>query len=201
MKRVLELLGIEAAEYCESDDPVRLTQSMLRECNKSVAQEDGHSDDLRSSGSEDFEPIEWTIPEEWVKDKQLEEKAKKKKVIKNKRQTKSAQEGDELSDSKKAKVSDHCVDTDERSGLIDIKDNKCKTEKTKDGFTDDLPQKYEDTKSFSETVYGGQKPLDYVSCENMLPLEEIGDIKEESSLLTEKTFVVGTQNNPEKVCA
>lgn len=61
-----------------------------------------------------FEPIEWTIPEEWVKDKDLAEKVKEKKVIKtsNKRQKKTEEntESDKIivENRKKQKVSEMC---------------------------------------------------------------------------------------------
>ncbi|ROT65169.1 NAD-dependent protein deacetylase Sirt6 [Penaeus vannamei] len=98
MKRLLELMDIKLLDYNADDDPMKITQGMLIEHRK--LSENSSALGLQT---DDFEPIEWTIPEEWVKDKVLEEKVKSKKVIRNKRTTKP---GDvSVNDVKKRKTS------------------------------------------------------------------------------------------------
>lgn len=83
MKRLLELMDVKLLDYNPDDDPMKITQGMLIEHRK--LRENSNALGLQT---DDFEPIEWTIPEEWVKDKVLEEKVKSKKVIRNKRTSK-----------------------------------------------------------------------------------------------------------------
>lgn len=105
MRQVLELLDIPLLQYNPEDDPMMLTQLMMK----------NHTSEGESQAKhKSFEPIEWTIPEEWVKDKDLAQKVKEKKVIKTntKRQKKSEEntEGDNIivENRKKQKVSEVC---------------------------------------------------------------------------------------------
>lgn len=101
MKRLLEILDIKIMPYNPDDDPMKQTQIMLEEYRK-THQGDDQNDRLLSP-DDGFEPMDWTIPEKWVKDKDLAEKVKKKKVIKIKRQSKNTPESD-LDERKKVKT-------------------------------------------------------------------------------------------------
>lgn len=188
MRQLLELLKIEEVHYRAQDDPVKLTQSMVSQHNKT-------DDDLS-----DFEAIEWTVPEGWVKDKQLEEKVKKKKIIRQKRQSRSSKD-DKFCDSKKAKTEQENYECERKSG-----DDETGTGKMEDDFIFALkcPLKDEDKEKMNDT-YSSEETFNAVKrdvhCENLLPLKEMEGVKEETPVLTEKSFVVGTQNDTENVCS
>lgn len=121
MKKLLELMDVKLLDYNPDDDPMKITQGMLIEHRKS--RENCSAQGLQP---DDFEPIEWTIPEEWVKDKGLEEKVKSKKVIRNKRVTKPSEVS--VNDVKKRKSSpDGEVDVINRSKSEGAKE-ECKEE-------------------------------------------------------------------------
>lgn len=126
-------------------------------------------------------------------------------MIKNKRQSKNLNDF-ELSNQKKAKIDMESDECDEKVDNVKLEDNKYCSGKTVDDFAINLtcPLKDEDTKMIKET-YSREEPLDIfkkdVHCESLLPLKEMGKMQEESSMLTEKTFVIGTQTNTENVCA
>ncbi|KAK7070074.1 NAD-dependent protein deacetylase sirtuin-6 [Halocaridina rubra] len=85
MKKLLNLMNLEILDYDPSHDPTKLTQILWTEYNNRL------KDSISSSSrevDEQFEPIEWSIHQEWVKDKELLDKVKSKKVIRNKRQAK-----------------------------------------------------------------------------------------------------------------
>ncbi|KAG0724468.1 NAD-dependent protein deacetylase Sirt6 [Chionoecetes opilio] len=77
MKRLLEILDIPLLPYSPKHDPLKLTQLLLQE-SQLLLQTSGIADRSEENA---FEPIEWTIPEEWVTDKDLEERVKARKVI------------------------------------------------------------------------------------------------------------------------
>lgn len=70
MKRLLELMAVPLVAYSPKDDPLKITQQLLQ-----------NSRIIGRSEEDAFEPIEWTIPEEWVKDNDLAERVKARKVI------------------------------------------------------------------------------------------------------------------------
>ncbi|KAG7175897.1 NAD-dependent protein deacetylase Sirt6-like isoform X2 [Homarus americanus] len=104
MKHLLEFLDIPLLQYDPNVDPMKLTQKMLHEYRKTHPEDNDQNGKLVSSNHNGFEPIEWTIPEEWVSDKELAEKVKVKKVIRNKRQSKHTTNDGDIKCSKQAKI-------------------------------------------------------------------------------------------------
>ncbi|MPC31547.1 NAD-dependent protein deacetylase Sirt6 [Portunus trituberculatus] len=100
MKRLLELLHIPLLPYSAEDDPLKISQLLLQ---SSIAE---------STGNGVFEPIEWTIPEEWVKDKDLAERVKSRKVIRKRPGIK-----EEVQGRKKVKTKGHKEGNEESLGL------------------------------------------------------------------------------------
>lgn len=96
MKCLLELLDVPLLPYSAEDDPLKISQLLLQ---SSIAE---------SSGNGVFEPIEWTIPEEWVKDKDLAERVKSRKVIRKRPGVK-----DEVQGRKKVKTESGHVQREE----------------------------------------------------------------------------------------
>ena len=101
MKRLLELLGVPLQPYSPKDDPLKLSQILLQE-----------SKVTGRSGEVIFDPIEWTIPDEWVKDKELAERVKSRKVIRKRPGVK-----EEGHDRKKVKCNEGQGIVDERKDL------------------------------------------------------------------------------------
>lgn len=91
MKQLLEFIGVEPLPYNPDDDPTKITKLLVMNYNStrnSLAEEEKEEEGDGSGGSY-FEPIEWTIQESWVRDKDLADKVKSRKVIRNKRPNKN----------------------------------------------------------------------------------------------------------------
>ncbi|XP_068249966.1 NAD-dependent protein deacetylase Sirt6 [Palaemon carinicauda] len=80
MKQLLEFTGIDLLPYNPDDDPTKITKLLIMNysSNSSTEEKAKEVDGV-------FEPIEWTIQESWVKDPDLADKVKSRKVIRNKR--------------------------------------------------------------------------------------------------------------------
>lgn len=183
MKRLLELLNIPKMEYNPDDDPMKLTERMLDEHRKTRL---GNTNQNGSSMNSDydFEPIEWTIPEKWVKDKELAEKVKNKPPIKIKRQSKSACDSN-LNGIKKAKIrikgkldleysgGDTTVDTIKQEEIESYSSGKIA-----DNWNDDVKNliKHEDSK---------------------LVKEQIGELKEEFNKMANEHSITKAKNGNE----
>nr|XP_045599555.1 NAD-dependent protein deacetylase Sirt6-like [Procambarus clarkii] len=183
MKRLLELLNIPKMEYNPDDDPMKLTERMLDEHRKTRL---GNTNQNGSSMNSDydFEPIEWTIPEKWVKDKELAEKVKNKPPIKIKRQSKSACDSN-LNGIKKAKIrikgkldleysgGDTTVDTIKQEEIESYSSGKIA-----DNWNDDVKNliKHEDSK---------------------LVKEQIGELKEEFNKMANEHSITEAKNGNE----
>ncbi|CAL4123110.1 unnamed protein product, partial [Meganyctiphanes norvegica] len=93
MRRLLELLDIPLLQYRPEDDPMFITRHKLEK----YFRENGLPVDLDNfvdySG---FEPTEWTIQGKWLKEKELVERNKSRKVISKKRQSQEDKVEDEL---------------------------------------------------------------------------------------------------------
>ncbi|KAK3872146.1 hypothetical protein Pcinc_022749 [Petrolisthes cinctipes] len=134
MKQVLELLCVPLLQYNPEDDPMMLTQLMIKNLTSESENEAKH---------QTFEPIEWTIPEEWIKDKDLAQKVKEKNLIKtsikrqkkNEENTKCDNKMDE--NNKKQKVNEKC--TSEGKIEKQVVDDKMLNNEVKDEIKNVLP--------------------------------------------------------------
>lgn len=95
MRRLLELLDIPLLQYRPSDDPMFITRHRLQEYFK---ENDLPIDLANFSDYSGFEPIEWSIQEEWLKEKDLVHRNKTRKIISKKRISK---EGKDIEENKK----------------------------------------------------------------------------------------------------
>ena len=77
LRRVLKNLNVTFIEYTTAIDPVMKTHNMLSNFNYNFSPPAGVIEQL----PDDFEPLEWSILEEWVKDKDLLNKMKNKKIV------------------------------------------------------------------------------------------------------------------------
>lgn len=184
MEQLLELLGIQRIQYNANDDPMKVTQRLLYEHIKSRHGEDYQNGRLiLNSEHDDFEPIEWTIPEEWVKDKELAEKVKSKKLIRNKRQSKINQDRD-LNGRKKSK--------------IDLKSESNLQHYGSEKETDCVKKEEIKTYSNGNTVDNLSNVNSTVKCEDTKSFrEQIEEIKEETLAVTDEHAVSEVQNGTE----
>ncbi|XP_071516485.1 NAD-dependent protein deacetylase Sirt6 [Panulirus ornatus] len=175
MEQLLELLGIQMLQYNPDEDPMKLTQRLFYEHRKSRQGEDDQNGRLiLNSNHDDFDPIEWTIPEEWVKDKDLAERVKNKKVIRNKRQNKITQDSD-LNGRKKSKV--------DLKGELNLEHYD----------SDILPDcvKNEEIKTYSN----GNTIDDLINANSTVECDDTKSMKEESEERKEETLAVTTDEH------
>ncbi|XP_064089828.1 uncharacterized protein LOC135203784 [Macrobrachium nipponense] len=132
MKQLLEFIGVELLPYNPDDDPTKITKLLVTNYSStrdSLAEEEAKEGDR--SGSSYFEPIEWTIQESWVRDKDLADKVKSRKVIRNKRPNKNEDDKSSIGRKKIKTDIDNNAQVDDSDSLlngeeekVDIKDIK-----------------------------------------------------------------------------
>ena len=183
MKQLLEFSNVELLPYNPDDDPTKITQLMLT----------NHRLSLGTGGEDDFEPIEWTLQESWVRDKDLAERVKNRKVIRNKKRSSTADSSDSSLERKKIKT-----DIDNNTQLdvtvpTDLQgDGKCKIEsETKGGSLF--------KEMFCSDVKQEPKVKSEIKVEGKIEEQHVEEAKKPSVALKEEDFSNEIQKQKEEV--